>query len=671
MRSLLAVVALVAASVVVPPAVASPIQIQAEPAADPTLALTPPMGFNNWNTTGCDINEQMIRDMADIFVAKGLKDAGYQYVNVDDCWADLTRDPATGKLRNHPTRFPSGIKALGDYIHARGLKFGIYTSAGVQTCAKTMPGSLDHEEIDAQTFADWGVDYLKYDNCNNEGRPALERYTKMRDALKKTGRPIVYSICEWGQNKPWEWGKGVGHLWRTTGDINDTWSKVVEIIKLNAPLDSYAGPGHWNDPDMLEVGNGNLTNTEYRSHFALWSIMAAPLLIGSDLRKVSKADFDILLNKEIIAVNQDKLGIQGKVVYNKDGHWIFVKPLANGDKAVALFNESEVNATISTTAEQLGLPRSIGYTVRDLDKHKNFQSAGAISASLPPHGTAMFTVKASRDWFRHEPAVDASLDIAPQFTGIPSTIVPAGEPFVAAVTATNQAPIPVLNASASFKAPAGWKVEQLSSERKHVLTTGQSVKGKWRVTPPAGVAPGEHALNGALNMTWVGHGKLARPVNSTVLVPGAPPTGGELWASDVKFTKERSGYGPIERDMSNGGPKGNDGKTLTINGKTYAKGLGAHANAELILYTGGRCTSFTSDVGIDDERDVNKLGTAIFQIWADGAKVADSGLRTWQDDAVTLTASIKGAKFLRLVVDDSGDGVRFDRGDFAGARLTC
>ncbi len=670
MRSLLTALALIASSVVPAlPATASPDPDPA--AADPTLALTPPMGFNNWNTTGCDINEQMIRDMADIFVSKGLKDAGYQYVNVDDCWADLDRDPATGRLRNHPTRFPSGMKALADYIHARGLKFGIYTSAGTQTCARTMPGSLDHEEIDAQTFADWGVDYLKYDNCNNQNRPALERYTKMRDALKKTGRPIVYSICEWGQNKPWEWGKGVGHLWRTTGDINDTWSKTVEIIKLNAPLDAYAGPGHWNDPDMLEVGNGRQTTTEYRSHFALWSIMAAPLLIGADLRKVSQEHLDILRNKEIIAINQDKLGVQGKVIHQKDGHWVFVKPLANGDKAVALFNESEVNATISTSARELGLPRSVGYSVRDLWQHKSFQSAGQISAALPPHGTAIFRVKASQDWYRYEPAIDTSLDISQQFAGIPSTITPAGEPFVATVTATNQAPIPLLNASTTFKAPVGWKVEKLSSERAPVLLTSQSVQSRWRVVPPVGVIPGEHLLTGSLDVTWVGHGKLLRPVDAAVLVPVAPPSGGELWASDVTFTKERSGYGPVERDRSNGGYLGGDGKTLTINGKTYAKGLGAHANAELILYVGGRCTSFSSDVGIDDERDVNQLGSAVFEVWADGVKVADSGLRTWKDDAVPVTGSLQGAKFLRLVVNDSGDGVRFDRGDFAGAKLTC
>src|SRR5689334_6207234 len=293
------------------------------------LARTPPMGFNNWNATGCAIDEKLILDTADYFVSSGLKDAGYRYVNIDDCWAAPERDPVTGRLTAHPQRFPSGIKYIADYVHARGLKLGIYTSAGTQTCAKTMPGGLDHEEIDAQTFADWGVDYLKYDNCNNQGVDAKLRYTRMRDALLKTGRPIVFSLCEWGQNKPWEWAKDVGHLWRTTGDISDNWNSMVSIAKRNMELADYAGPGHWNDPDMLEVGNGGMTDLEYRSHFSLWSIMAAPLLIGADLRKVTPQTFEILENREVIAVNQDKLGVQGKVIRNQGGNHVLVKPLSN------------------------------------------------------------------------------------------------------------------------------------------------------------------------------------------------------------------------------------------------------------------------------------------------------------------------------------------------------
>ncbi|BFO17181.1 hypothetical protein SHKM778_35690 [Streptomyces sp. KM77-8] len=265
-----------------------------EPHASPTapaesgehLALTPPMGFNNWNSTHCraEFDEELVKGMADLFVEKGLKKAGYEYINLDDCWALPQRD-ADGKLVPDPKRFPNGIKAVADYVHGKGLKFGIYTSAGTKTCSSIgFPGALGHEYSDAQQFADWGVDYLKYDNCNNEGVDAKQRYTTMRDALEATGRPILYSLCEWGENEPWEWARGVGQSWRTTGDISDDWDSMLSIMKKNLPLDEYAGPGGWNDPDMLEVGNGGMTDTEYRTHFSMWSVMAAPLLIGADLR---------------------------------------------------------------------------------------------------------------------------------------------------------------------------------------------------------------------------------------------------------------------------------------------------------------------------------------------------------------------------------------------------
>src|SRR5262249_50280538 len=239
--------------------------------------------------------------------------AGYQYVNVDDCWAAQDRD-ASGRLTANPTTFPSGIKALADYVHARGLKFGIYTSAGTRTCANTMPGALDHEQVDAQTSADWGVDYLKYDNCNNQGRSAQERYTRMRDALAATGRPIVFSICEWGENQPWHWAQSVGNSWRTTGDIADNWGSMLGIFKQNVGLAPYSQRGGWNDPDMLEVGNGGMTAAEYRSHFTLWSMMNAPLLIGADLRTAGQSTFDILTNADVIALDQDGLGIQASEI---------------------------------------------------------------------------------------------------------------------------------------------------------------------------------------------------------------------------------------------------------------------------------------------------------------------------------------------------------------------
>jgi alpha-galactosidase len=638
------------------------------------LALTPPMGFNNWNATGCAIDEKLIRDTADLFVTSGLKAAGYTYVNIDDCWAAKERDPATGRLLPHPERFPGGIKALADYVHTRGLKLGIYTSAGTETCARTMPGALDHEEVDAQTFADWEVDYLKYDNCNNQGRPALERYTKMRDAVKKTGRPIVLSICEWGQNKPWEWGADVGHLWRTTGDINDSWTSVVTLLKQNAPLAPYAGPGHWNDPDMLEVGNGGMTDTEYRSHFSLWAIMAAPLLIGADLRKVGKDTFDILLNSEVIAVDQDRLGTQGRVMRNEDGRWVFVKPLAGGDLAVALFNETDESTTIATTAADLGLARQASYRVRDLWQHREFETAGAIAAHVPAHGTAMYRIRAdSRGWWRYPPAVDVGVAVPARVAGIPGWITPAGESFTVAATATNRGRQPLVDARLDLAPPPGWTAAPLTATRRAVLRTGATLTARWRVTVPAGAPPADLALGGNFRFHWLGHGVERRASAQDVRVPQPAPTG-RSDLGDLAWALARNGYGPVERDLANGGPRAGDGKPLTINGDTYPKGLGTHAPAELVFHLGGRCSALTVDVGIDDERDPRpdpNQGTATFEIWADGTKVADSGLRTWQDGPLPLSAKLAGATYLRLVGTDAGDTNRFDRTDWAAPVLTC
>ncbi|MEU4249528.1 NPCBM/NEW2 domain-containing protein [Amycolatopsis sp. NPDC026612] len=634
------------------------------------LAPTPPMGFNNWNTTGCAVDERIIRDTADIFVDKGLKAAGYEYVNVDDCWAEPERD-ADGRMQANKARFPSGIKALADYVHSKGLKFGIYTSAGTLTCAKTQPGALDHEDVDAQTFADWGVDYLKYDNCNNQGRPALERYAKMRDALKKTGRPIVYSLCEWGENKPWEWGADVGHLWRTTGDIKDNWAKMLQILKANAPLAPYAGPGHWNDPDMLEVGNGGMTTEEYRAHFSLWAMMAAPLLIGADLRKVSPANFDVLRNTEVIALDQDRRGVQARVLSNQDGHWVFAKPLAGGDVAIALFNETTSGATIGTTAAAAGLPQAAGYTARDLWAHRDLQTAARVSAVVPPHATVVYRVHAGGSWWRNAPLVSTGIELASPVPGVPGEITPAGQPFEVTVSATDEARVPVFDPRVTLTAPAGWHVEQVARPRAVVLGTGERAAGRWRVTPPAGAEGTTAVLGGGVTYRALGFGQVTWSGEQQLTVPAPPPTA-PAWASDLRWAAEKNGYGPVERDMSNGSVPAGDGKPLTINGVVYPKGLGAHAPSEVVFFLGGRCTAFTADVGVDDEREAtNKQGSATFEVYADGVKVAATGIRTWQDPAVPLAADLHGARYLRLVVTDGGDGNSYDRSDWASARLTC
>ncbi|MEU1123386.1 alpha-galactosidase [Streptomyces sp. NPDC005899] len=352
------------------------------------------MGFNNWNTTGCgaQFNEAMIKGIADIFVEKGLKDAGYEYVNLDDCWALPSRN-AAGNLVPDPVRFPNGIKAVADYVHSKGLKFGLYSSAGTKTCAdEGFPGGLGHEKQDAQQWASWGVDYLKYDNCNNTGADARTRYKTMGDALAATGRPILYSICEWGSNSPWNWAPAIGNAWRTTGDINDTWSKMLENTHENQPRAQYAKPGAWNDPDMLEVGNGGMTDTEYRTHFSLWAQMAAPLLIGSDIRTASEATLSILENRDVIAVDQDPLGKQGTVVASSGGLVVMTKQLANGDRSVTLTNESGSTATVSTTAAAVGLPGAASYKLSNLWSKAVSSTSGMISASVPAHGTVMYRV---------------------------------------------------------------------------------------------------------------------------------------------------------------------------------------------------------------------------------------------------------------------------------------
>jgi alpha-galactosidase len=513
------------------------------------LARTPVMGFNNWNSTHCraEFNEEMVRGIADLFVARGLKDAGYQYVNIDDCWAEPQRDGA-GDLVPNRTRFPNGIKAVADYVHSKGLKFGIYTSAGTKTCdTQGFPGGIGHEDQDARLFASWGVDYLKYDNCGDHlGQSAQQRYTKMRDALAATGRPIVFSICEWGSNQPWQWAQPVGNSWRTTGDISDNWGSMLDIFKQNVGLAPHSQRGAWNDPDMLEVGNGGMTDTEYRSHFTLWSMMNAPLLIGADLRRVGQPTFDILTNRDVIALDQDSLGIQASEISNTGGRHVLTKPLDNGDVAVALFNESGSTQTISTSAAALGLGNAGSYRLRDLWSKAETTSSGAISASVPAHATVVYRV----------------------------------------------------SRQGTFTAPAA----------------------------------------------------------------------GTTQVSDLTPSLAGSAWGPVEKDRSNGEQAGGDGRTLTIGGTTYAKGIGVHARSEVRYYLGGRCTQLTATVGIDDE--VGDSGSVSMEVWSAGGQLA-SALVRGTDGPRNLVANVTGQQYVHLAALPTQDGVNFDHADWANATVTC
>ncbi|UKY48871.1 NPCBM/NEW2 domain-containing protein [Streptomyces inhibens] len=626
------------------------------------LAKTPPMGFNNWNSTHCraEFNEEMVKGIADLFIAKGLKDAGYQYVNLDDCWALPTRD-GNGKLVPDPQRFPNGIKAVADYVHSKGLKFGIYTSAGIKTCNPAgFPGGLGHEKSDAQQFADWGVDYLKYDNCNNLGVDAKQRYRTMGDALKATGRPIVYSICEWGENKPWEWASDVGHLWRTTGDISDSWSSMLEIAKQNLPLASYAGPGRWNDPDMLEVGNGGMTDTEYRSHFSLWSMMAAPLLIGSDLRKATPETFEILSNKDVIAIDQDALGKQATVLKSESGRWTVVRQLANGDRAVALFNETGQPQQISTTAKDVGLPQADGYRLRDLWQHRDTHTTGTISATVPAHGTTVYRVSADRRWADYPPAVETGTDRTP--------LVEAGAPAGLRSTVRNLGGTPAKNLAVTLKAPQGWQIKATSPATARALPGGRTLTTSWRITAPAGAAPGTYDL--PLTADY----RSPRGERATATLPGTahvvvPPPSGTAYAAELPWLTAANGWGPVEKNSSVGESAPGDGGPISIGGTGFARGLGVHAPSEVSFYTGGRCSTFSAQVGIDDESGYK--GSAGFEVWADGRRVAGTGTLTGADAAKAVSASVAGAQTVRLVVTDGGDGIDYDHADWGDAKFSC
>jgi len=358
---------------------------------DNGLARTPPMGWNSWNKFAGRVDDAAVRAMADAMAADGMRDAGYVYVNIDDTW-EGPRD-AQGNITTN-RKFPD-MKALADYVHAKGLKLGIYSSPGPNTCAG-YEGSYRHEAQDARTYAAWGIDYLKYDWCGarnlytDDEMPAV--YQKMGDALLATGRPIVYSLCQYGRLDVWRWGADVGgNLWRTTGDIRDAWDSMTRIGFAQDSLAPFAKPGHWNDPDMLEIGNGGMTADEYRTHLSLWSMLAAPLLAGNDLRSMTPDVRDILLNREVIAIDQDRAGKQGTHAWQQGEQEIWTRELADGARAVALFNRGDAPATMTARWAALGLTSGVRH-VRDLWTHQDLAAAPEVSLSVPAHGVALLRV---------------------------------------------------------------------------------------------------------------------------------------------------------------------------------------------------------------------------------------------------------------------------------------
>lgn len=379
------------------------------------LAPTPPMGWNSWNTFEVSINENLVKETADLLVSTGMKDAGYEYIVLDDGWMVKDRRDENGNLIPDPAKFPGGMKALIDYVHSKGLKFGLYNCAGTQTCAG-YPGTRGFEYQDARFYADLGIDFLKYDWCNTEGINAKEAYTTMSKALKTAGKPIVFSICEWGDNQPWTWAGPVGNLWRVSGDIypcfdceykhpEGNWSSwgVLKILEMRTDIRKFSGPDHWNDFDMMEVGNG-MTATEDKSHFTLWSMMASPLFAGNDLRLATPETLKILTNREIIEINQDPIGIQG-FKYQSDGvNDVWVKPLTDNNWAVVFLNRSDKPAKLKFDRNKhiivdkdfnrtLDLTND-SYALRDLWQHRDDGNTNKkLNVNLAAHDVIAFKLK--------------------------------------------------------------------------------------------------------------------------------------------------------------------------------------------------------------------------------------------------------------------------------------
>ncbi|XP_031251872.1 alpha-galactosidase 1-like isoform X2 [Pistacia vera] len=358
------------------------------------LGLTPPMGWNSWNHFHCQINEKIIRETADALVSSGLAKLGYQYVNIDDCWGESSRD-YKGNLVANRTTFPSGIKALADYVHSKGLKSGIYVDSGYRTCTGKMPGSIGHEKQDATTFASWGIDYLKYDNCyNDDTRPTI-RYQAMSNALQETGRPIFFSICEWGDMHPALWGANLGNSWRTTDDISDSWDRMLKVADLNEVYADYAKPGGWNDPDMLEVGNGGMKYSEYVVHFSIWAISKAPLLLGCDVRNLSNETLQIIGNEEVIAVNQDPMGVQAKKVRMEGEREIWAGPLSGDRIVVLLENRKPWSSKMTAHWDDIGFnSTNTVVEARDIWEHTTLATKfqGKLTTNVEARACKMFVL---------------------------------------------------------------------------------------------------------------------------------------------------------------------------------------------------------------------------------------------------------------------------------------
>jgi alpha-galactosidase len=627
----------------------------------------PPMGWNS-RLLGCNVTEASVRQAADGLASTGLAERGYRYLMLDDCWAAADRD-AAGQLRPDPARFPSGIAALAAELHARGFRLGLNVSSGTKMCTRG-PGSYGREAGDAARLVDWGVDLVRLDWCSIPtadfpGKTvdviARELSGRMNTALAGTEVTLTLNN-EDGSTVPWTWAGGVATSWRTNvynRPIADDYDTMVGIFEFNMLRGGYAGPGQWNDPDLLLAGRGAMSAAEYRTQFSLWAVMAAPLFVTS---------FQPALvgHPDVIAIDQDPGGVQGRFVSTDGWHHVIDKPLAGGDHALALFNESDRSAVISTSTRKLGLPSGPAYRVTDVWTGATTSTSGEISLSVPAHGAALLRVG------RHGPdAPPATTLVGDAPPAIPSTdkvsVVEPGRATTVTVTLANSGgTAPVSDVDVSLEVPAGWSVSAASGGDGR-LGAGERLEVPFTVSPPADATLDIRALTArATYRSPHGDGTATATTDVRVAVAPAP---GTTSLSDAMWTYAANHLGPVERDRSNGDVAAGDGKAITIGGVTYPRGLGVHGPSDVEFYLGGRCGTVTAEAGVDGE--VGSNGSVVFQIWADGELAARTGIVRGGQAAVPLRADVTGASFLRLTVTNGGDNAYFDHSDWGAATITC
>jgi alpha-galactosidase len=738
-------------------------------ALDNSLANTPTMGWNTWNKFGCNVSSALIREMADSMVSSGMKDAGYEYIVIDDCWqagargAAGSRD-AIGMIQPNAARFPEGMKALADYIHSKGLKLGIYSSAGSGTCQRLDAG-FGYESEDAQQYANWGIDFLKYDWCNspllhraadidkitvtnttysstvaqvtysaieaetgtiagdasisggtkvtnignNRGSltlnnvnvpkdgtyrlnlsytngfvaPAtvasrkawvkindesgkgtyigftgtggsttlgsisvdvtlkagdnklyfynpmtavdngIELYTRMQSALETYAPNIVLNLCEWGSNKPWLWSPKVGNSWRTTFDISDTWSSISDIINFQAGISQYTGPNRWNDADMLEIGNGGMTDTEYMTHFSMWSMLASPLIAGNDLRTMIESTRKILTNTDVIAINQDPLGKGAQRIIVNGEKEVWTKPLANGDLAVAFYNTAATSSMFTYVASDLGLPAASSYSVKDLWQHTTTTSGGTFSAEVARHGVTLYRI--STNSANNLPA-SAVLKLSSR------DIVTPGHVFTLTSTYTNLGISNVKDGTIQLAVPAGWTLSQFPTRTFDKIPANTSVSFDWQITPPANSTASINDLlaTAQYNMSKGSSGKVVS--HASFIIPTAITTLKNYYLSELSTVEKVN---------------------TTISAST--NGVNMTSPGVASYYLGGSFSNFSVTAGINS---TNATASVILEVWADGELLYQSGILTAASSQQSLNLNVTGKKLLTLKTNSGEVAVR-------------